>query len=213
MQCPTCGYIFQGTPPSCPQCGVSFTYPAQPQQDSQGEPGLLPEDQQAVQQQGFSLASQQPQPSQPQPQPPQSYAPPQSVQPPQGSYQEWSQVPQFPQQQAGYAQASYQAQPSVAPPSAATPSMILGIISLAVLLVSPCLFGFSCLVSLVLSIIGVVLGHKANRERKSGQGTAGVIMNWISIGLSVLMIIAIVALIFFGLSLAGLENYSRNLTF
>ncbi|MDR2109014.1 MAG: hypothetical protein LBP28_06120 [Coriobacteriales bacterium] len=174
MQCPTCGYVFEGTPASCPQCGVGFTYQQPPQQQP----------------------AQQPPQQQPPPYYQQTTMPTQQItQPPQQYYQQPQQSFYY-QPQPGYNYPYYQIRPAVVPPpSGATPSMVLGIVSLSNILFSFVLAGLSIPLSTVLSIIGLVLGFKANKERKTSQATAGLIMNGIGLGLSVLFTIAVIALI------------------
>ena len=80
-------------------------------------------------------------------------------------------------------------------------SMILGIVGLVLTLVSFCL---SCAyigvigypISLIVSIVGVILGHMA---RPSGMRVAGLVMNYINLAIYAAMIlIVVIMLIFFG---------------
>ena len=89
-------------------------------------------------------------------------------------------------------------------------SMILGITSLVLFMLLLCVFFLSPL-SAVAGIPAVILGRNARREIRASGGrltgenmaVAGIIMGWINIGLSVLMLCAIIA--FFGALAAGLS--------
>lgn len=85
-------------------------------------------------------------------------------------------------------------------------SMILGIVGLVVSLLSCCLssvyigvFGYP--ISIIISIVGVILGHVA---RPSGMRTAGLVTNYINLGLYGLLLVIFIILLIFGVSMAAL---------
>lgn len=70
----------------------------------------------------------------------------------------------------------------------AVASLVLGILSLICIF-----FGYGALLGIILGIIGLVLGVSANKQEKTGMGTAGVVMSAIGLGLCALTFIACVA--------------------
>lgn len=80
-------------------------------------------------------------------------------------------------------------------------SLVLGILSLVCIF-----FGYGALLGIVFGIIGLVLGISANKEAKSGMGTAGIVMSAIGLGLCAISFIACVACVGC-LGAAGLASY------
>lgn len=70
-------------------------------------------------------------------------------------------------------------------------SLVLGIVSLVCVLFTSTVFmgviGIAC------GVVGLVLGITANKEAKSGMGTAGIVLNAIGLGLCAVSLIACVA--------------------
>ncbi|MGN1147524.1 MAG: hypothetical protein ACI4TB_03825 [Lachnospiraceae bacterium] len=67
-------------------------------------------------------------------------------------------------------------------------SLVLGILSLVCIF-----FGYGALLGIVFGVIGLILGISANKEAKSGMGTAGIVMSAIGLGLCAISFIACVA--------------------
>ena len=88
--------------------------------------------------------------------------------------------------------------------SKAVASLVLGILSLVCIF-----FGYFTLVGIVMGIVGLVLGIAANKEAKSGMGTAGIVLSAIGLGLCAISFIACVACIgCLGAAGAGLSSLS-----
>jgi hypothetical protein len=80
--------------------------------------------------------------------------------------------------------------------------MVLGIVSLAVLLVGFCV-PFSGTISIGSGIAGIVLAVKSRKIARSGQATAGLVMSIIALSLSVLWIAVLILGIIVFSSLMG----------
>lgn len=95
--------------------------------------------------------------------------------------------------------------------SSAQISMVLGIISLSVFVIPLCTLVLSFLspIALVFGIPAVIVGYNARKEIRAsagqiggeGMAKAGVIMGWISIGLSIVAIVAICGFVVFAVQL------------
>ncbi|MDR2106100.1 MAG: DUF2510 domain-containing protein [Coriobacteriales bacterium] len=85
-------------------------------------------------------------------------------------------------------------------PQGANASLVLGIVSLAVLLFGFCI-PFAGTIAIVTGIIGAYQGSKANKIQKTSQATAGFVMSVISLTLSLLWIVILI--VFFGFLLAS----------
>ncbi|MDR1013453.1 MAG: DUF2510 domain-containing protein [Coriobacteriales bacterium] len=112
-----------------------------------------------------------------------------------------------PAQGGGYAQPAYVVptayhQGPAQPPQGALASMVLGIVSLAVLLVGFCV-PFSGTISIGSGIAGIVLAVKSRKIARSGQATAGLVMSIIALSLSVLWIAVLILGIIVFSSLMG----------
>jgi hypothetical protein len=68
-------------------------------------------------------------------------------------------------------------------------SLILGTLSLVFIFIFPQV-GW---IGILLGIVGLILGIIANKERRSGMGTAGIVLSAIGIGVCVIGLIACVA--------------------
>ncbi len=94
-----------------------------------------------------------------------------------------------------YPGGGYQPKPSPTPLSVA--SLVLGIISDSLLLITCCMFSW---ISIVGALIGLILGVIGNRQAKTGVGTAGIITCTVGLILSAVMIIVLVCLALYGMS-------------
>jgi hypothetical protein len=234
MQCPNCGYVFEGTPESCAQCGVPFIYPESENQVSENRESeypvpenLIPENSVPENQVPEDQMAKQPDlPAEadlripdtdiaPDSLAAETFVTPQTAEVPTSPAPEQTyQAPNFPQpnfqpqnlQAASHSPANYQVPVAAYPPYQAAPtilpsgaqaSMVIGIISLAsIFTLSFCSLGLSSPLTLILSIIGAVLGHRANKTHKTSQATTGIVLNWIGVGVSVLIIIFVLFVIF-----------------
>ena len=77
----------------------------------------------------------------------------------------------------------------------ATAGMVLGIISIVFSVLSPLSYGMCCFISIPMAIIGVILSHVGQGRAKeiggvgSGNAVAGLVLNYIQIGIAVLLLI------------------------
>lgn len=71
-------------------------------------------------------------------------------------------------------------------------SMVLGIISLSILVLT---WGYLSIVSLILSIIGLPLGVVARKAQPSGKATAGIVLNIIALAICAFISISCLACI------------------
>lgn len=70
----------------------------------------------------------------------------------------------------------------------AVASMVLGIIGVVCIF-----FGYSAFVGIVVSIIGLVLGIKVQKEAPEGMAKAGVILSVVALGACALVLVACIA--------------------
>ena len=94
-----------------------------------------------------------------------------------------------------YPGGGYQPKPSPNPLSVA--SLVLGIISDSLLLITCCMFSW---ISIIGALIGLVLGVIGNRQVITGVGTAGIVTCAVGFILSIVMIIVFVCLAIYGLN-------------
>ena len=122
---------------------------------------------------------------------------------------------QYPSEES-YGASGYQPQPPTN--TKAIISLIVGVVCLALGLVSFCGVGPCAIVFTVIgAIVGLILGYQAKREIAgsggaeggAGLATAGIVLGWINAGVSllfvVLFILAVVGLV--GLGILGDFNY------
>ena len=86
----------------------------------------------------------------------------------------------------------------------AVASLVLGILSLV------CIFlNYFAILGVVMGIVGLVLGIAANKEAKSGMGTAGIVLSAVGLGLCAISFVACVACVScLGIGCAGLGSLS-----
>jgi hypothetical protein len=158
-----------------------------PPSDPAGPPPPVNPDPYAVPPPGYALPPPPPPPAYGQPPPGSSYPPPPGSQPPPPAYG-------YPAAPGGYGYAAQQTS------GKATAVMVLGILSLVF--------------CMLLGIVALVLAPGARREIAESQGRlggegqikAGVICAWVSVGLAIAGIVALIAIVVIGVSVGSTSH-------
>lgn len=95
--------------------------------------------------------------------------------------------------------------PKPSPGPLAVASLVLGIISDSLLVITCCMFPW---ISIISSIVGLVLGIMGNRQNKTGTSLAGIITCAVGLALSAVVIVAIIIMVVTGSTTYTLfDNY------